>query len=241
MEFATLAQRYLTRFKAIHGTSTTAEQWSALNAILGCRTGQYGQVYLSCTDCASYSVCYQSCGHRSCNRCQNHTTTQWLERQASKLLPVEYFMVTFTLPRELRALAKSNPRLVYTLLFQCAVSTLRDFGLNDKAFASELAMTAVLHTHTRRLDYHPHVHIIVPGGGVSKNRRRWTTLNGKYLFNGYKLAAVFRGKLLFALGQAGLPLLLHTEEMGGTMQTRRTRLARTQIPIALLVSRCHQR
>ena len=204
MEFATLAHRYLTRFKATHAPSTTAEQWSALNAILGCRTGQYGQVHLSCTECASHSVCYQSCGHRSCNRCQNHTTTQWLGRQTSKLLPVEYFLVTFTLPRELRALTKSNQKRVYALLFQCAVSTLRDFGLNDKALASELAMTAVLHTHTRRLDYHPHVHIIVPGGGVSNDRRQWTTLKGKYLFNGYKLASVFRGKLLFALGQAGL-------------------------------------
>jgi hypothetical protein len=206
MDVATITHRYLARFKTTHGASTTAEQWGALNAILGCRTGQYGQVHLSCDDCARKSTCYQSCGHRSCNRCQNHSTTQWLQRQVTKLLPVEYFMVTFTLPRELRALAKANQKRVYTLLFNCAVSTLRDFGVNDKAFASELAMSAVLHTHSRRLDYHPHVHIIVPGGGVSKKRNQWTTLNGKYLFNGYKLAAVFKGKLLFALEKSALPL-----------------------------------
>ena len=119
--------------------------------------------------CCWQSTCYQSCGHRSCNRCQNHSTTQWLERQAKKLLPVAYFRVTFTLPCELRALAKANQRTVYALLFDCAVSTVKDFGKNDPTFAAELAMTAVLHTHTRQLDYHPHVHLIVPGGGVITN------------------------------------------------------------------------
>jgi hypothetical protein len=79
-------------------------------------------------------------------------------------------MATFTLPFELRALAKSNQTLIYSLLFQCAISTLKDFGHNEKGFHAELAMTAVLHTHTRKLDYHPHIHIIVPAGGINKNR-----------------------------------------------------------------------
>ena len=108
MELANIAQRYLAPFKEHHGTSATAEQWSALNAIIGCRTAQYGELSVSCTHCNSQDTRYQSCGHRSCNRCQNHTTTQWLQRQTHKLLPIEYFMVTFTLPRELRALATAN-------------------------------------------------------------------------------------------------------------------------------------
>jgi hypothetical protein len=199
MEFATLAQRYLARFKAAHGASTSTDQYGALNAILGCRAGQYGELHPSCTECAAHSTHYQSCGHRSCNRCQNHTTRQWLQRQSAKLLPVETFMVTFTLPRQLRTLAKSHQKRVYSLLFQCAVATVQDFGLNDKAFASTLAMTAVLHTHSRRLEVHPHVHIVVPGGGLNKQREQWSTINGKYLFNAQNLATVFRGKLLFAL------------------------------------------
>lgn len=210
MDVATIAQDYLDRFKARHGASTTSDQWSALNAIMGCRTDQYAQLYLACQDCDWHSACYQSCGHRSCNRCQNHNTSQWLDRQITKLLPVEYFMVTFTLPYELRALAKANQKQLYSLLFDCAVSTLKDFGRNDKAFAAELAMTAVLHTHTRQLEYHPHVHVIVPGGGVSKDRhgkrKTWKKINGKYLFNGYALATVFKGKLLHSLAQAGLSL-----------------------------------
>ncbi len=203
MEFASIAQHYLSRFKIRYAQTTTQDQWSALNAIVGCRTGQYGDMLLSCNACPWQSTRHQSCGHRSCNQCQNHCTTQWLERQQSKLLPVEYFMVTFTLPYELRALAKANPKPLYALLFQCAVSTLKDFGLNDEAFAAELAMTAVLHTHTRKLDYHPHLHIVVPGGGVNKRRDQWKAINGKYLFNGYKLAAVFRGRMLQAIKEAG--------------------------------------
>ena len=204
MELATIAHHYLDRFKTHHGAFTSPDQWSALNAILGCRTGQYGDLQLSCSACPWHSKQHRSCGHRSCNRCQNHSTTQWLERQQRKLLPVEYFMVTFTLPFELRALAKANQRAVYSLLFQCAVATLKAFGLNDKGLAAELAMTVVLHTHTRRLDYHPHVHCIVPGGGVNTRRTEWRKLKGKYLFNEFQLATVFRGKLLSGLQQAGL-------------------------------------
>ena len=204
MDLSTIARDYLDRFKVRYGHTTTADQWSALNAIMGCRTEQYGQMVLSCHECASQKVCYRSCGHRSCNRCQNHSTTQWLERQTNKLLPVEYFMMTFTLPAELRALAKANQKVVYGLLFDCAVSTLKAFGANDKTFAADLAMTAVLHTHSRQLNYHPHVHLIVPGGGVTQDRKQWKTVNGKYLFNGRQLAAVFKGKLLSAMKQAGL-------------------------------------
>jgi len=206
MDVASIAYRYLDRLKSRHGQSITPDQWSAVNAIMGCRTAQYGKVYLSCNACGRQDSVYQSCGHRSCNRCQNHATTQWLNRQSAKLLPVEYFMVTFTLPFELRALARANQTRFYSLLFDCAVSTLKDFGVNEKTFAAELAMTAVLHTHTRRLDYHPHVHIVVPGGGVAQKRTQWRVVKGTYLFNEFNLAAVFRGKLLFALGKSGLQL-----------------------------------
>jgi len=204
MELATIAQHYLPRFKTRHGSSTTQAQWSALNAILGCRTEQYGQMTLACTACAEQNRRYRSCGHRACNQCQHHCATQWLDRQRKKLLPVEYFMVTFTLPVELRALANANQKPMYALLFECAVSTLKDFGMNEKGFNAELAMTAILHTHTRRLDYHPHVHIIVPGGGVNTPRNEWRKVNGNYLFNARKLAAVFRGRMLAAMAHAGL-------------------------------------
>ena len=206
MELSRIASRYLDRFKASYGSSASTDQWSALNAILGCRTQQYGQMHLSCSACNWKTEHPQSCGHRSCNACQNHTTTEWLERQKAKLLPVEYFMVTLTLPSELRVLARANPKVIYALMFQCAVSTLKDFGINEKNLAAELAMTAVLHTHTRRLDYHPHLHIIIPGGGINQRRNEWRKLQGAYLFNGFQLASVFRGRLLNAIQKTGLTI-----------------------------------
>jgi hypothetical protein len=206
MDIASISHRYLDRFTAQHGHTLNRDQWSAFNAILGCRTEQYGKVHLSCSRCPSQSSRYQSCGHRSCNQCQHYNTTQWLERQMTKLLPVEYFMVTFTLPAELRGLARYNQKLIYGLMFDCAISTLNTFAKNEPGIKAELASTVVLHTHSRTLEYHPHVHMIVPGGWVNKNRHQWHKLKGNYLFNGKKLAAVFRGKLLDAIKQAGLTL-----------------------------------
>ena len=239
MDLATISQSYLSRYKARYGASTTPAQYSALNAILGCRTGQYGQIHLACTACAAQSRRYRSCGHRACNQCQHHCTTQWLERQQAKLLPVNYFMVTFTLPYALRCLARAKPKQMYALLLQCAVATLQDFGLNEKGLMAELAMTAVLHTHSRRLDYHPHVHVIVPGGGVNKARNEWRKVKGKYLFNGRKLAAVFRGRLLAAIAAAGLTPPLTPKKMGGAMPACRPRPACAKIPVPLSVSGCY--
>jgi hypothetical protein len=203
-ELASIYERYLPRFKQRYSRATSQDEWSAINAILGCRTPQYGEIALACDDCPHHRRTYCSCGHRACNQCQHHTTRQWLARQQSKLLPVDYYMVTFTLPKELRGLAKAHQKTVYSLLFQCAVSTLKTFGLNKPNFAAELAMTGVLHTHTRRLDYHPHVHMIVPASGIHNARKEWRKIKGKYLFNGFALATAFRGAMLSAIEQAGL-------------------------------------
>lgn len=113
-------------------------------------------------------------------------------------------MVTFSLPAELRGLARANQKLMYTLLFDCTISTLRKCGLNDKTLAAKLAATGILHTHTRRLDYHPHVHLVVPSGGVNTWRKEWRKLKGKYLFNGCQLVSVFRGKMPKVIAEAGL-------------------------------------
>ena len=118
-------------------------------------------------------------------------------------------MVTFTIPFELRTLARHNQKTFYTMRFKCAVSTLRTFGLNDKKLGAELAMTAVLHTHSRALDYHPHLHIIVPGGCLNKKHRLWKKHHGKFLFKGHLLAKVFRARMLQAIKEASLPIPLN--------------------------------
>jgi len=103
-------------------------------------------------------------------------------------------MATFTLPYEIRFLAWDNQTLVYDLLFACVSSTLKDFGLNPKNLGANIGMTAILHTHNRRLDYHPHIHVVVPGGGVDKARKQWKKKKDKYLFNEFALAKVFRAR-----------------------------------------------
>jgi hypothetical protein len=203
---ASIYQRYRERFQAAHGKQTTPEQWSALNALSGCHTPQYGTLSLACQDCQGQQCRYRSCGHRFCNQCQQHSTQLWLGRQTQKLLPVDYFLVTFTLPYELRAVTQAHGSTILPLLMQCAASTLKRFGMNKAGLAAQLGITAVLHTHTRRLDYHPHVHLLVPGGGVNAARRQWCKLTGQYLFNGIALGKVFRGTFLHALSQTGLSI-----------------------------------
>jgi Putative transposase/Transposase zinc-binding domain len=203
---AALCERYRARFTTRHGGHTTESQWSALNALLGCHTQQYGTLDLACQHCAGTQCRYRSCGHRFCNQCQQHSTRSWLDRQSRKLLPVDYYLVTFTLPFQLRALAKAHSTVVLPLLMQCAADTLKRFGRNEPGLHAQLGLCAVLHTHTRRLDYHPHVHVVVPGGGVNVKRNEWRTLKGQYLFNGRALAKAFRGTFLRALSDAGLSI-----------------------------------
>jgi len=115
-------------------------------------------------------------------------------------------MVTFTLPCELRALVWRHQTTLYNLLFTTVVGTIKDFGLNPKQLDAEMGMTAVLHTHSRRLDYHPHLHVVVPGGGVNKTTKQWKKTRGKFLFNKTALAKVFRARLLTAIKAADLAL-----------------------------------
>ena len=123
-----------------------------------CRTEHSPVLVVRCAACGQCETLPHSCGHRSCPHCQHHEGQQWLERQRAKLLPVDYFMVTFTLPRQLRPLAWQHQRLVYDLLLKLAWQTLSDFGLNDARLQGKIGAHAVLHTHSRRLDFDPHVH-----------------------------------------------------------------------------------
>jgi len=176
----------------------------ALSAIRRCRTGHYGELRLQCTGCDHTDSQYRSCGHRSCHRCQHHDNSRWLERQQAKLLPVDYFMVTFTLPAECRGILWQNQKTLYSLLFQSAISTCRDFAKKDKHLQGDIGLTAVLHTQTRRLDYHPHVHVIIPGGAIDSKQRCWRKPKNGFLFSHKALAKVFRARMLEGMQQADL-------------------------------------
>jgi len=204
MQLASIIDQYYDAFQSQYGSRILPDHLRAIDAIRRCRTPEAGQFLLQCPACGHTACQPRSCGHRSCPQCQNHETSVWLDRQEAKLLPVNYFLVTFTLACELRSLAWHNQTLVYNLLFSCASSTLKDFGLNPEHLGAEIGLTALLHTHNRRLDYHPHVHIVVPGGGVDKAKKQWKKKKSKYLFNEFALAKVFRARFLEALVKAGI-------------------------------------
>jgi len=206
MTLNAILRQFEAALKAKYAHRLLPSMVKAIHALLCCRTQAAGMFKLHCTDCDQVILQPRSCGHRSCAQCQNHETSRWLDRQFAKLLPVQYFMVTFTLPYELRALAWQHQSAVYNILFECAASTLKDFGLNPNHLGADIGMTGVLHTHSRRLDYHPHCHFVVPGGGINRLRRQWTKVKGNFLFNEFALAKVFRARCLDALNNAGLPI-----------------------------------
>lgn len=197
-------ERYATPFLKTYGHRLDDAHRHALSAMRRCRTDYYGELQFRCAGCESCNALYRSCGHRSCHRCQNHDNTRWLERQHAKLLPVDYFMVTFTLPAECRGVAWANQTPMYTLLFDAAVSTCRQFARRDKHLHGDIGLSAVLHTQTRRLDYHPHVHLIIPGGAIDSKARCWRRPKGKYLFSHKALAKVFRARMIDGMKALGL-------------------------------------
>ncbi len=187
------------------------EHTRALAVMKQCRTHASLKMQVRCTECAHQRLMPHSCGHRHCPHCQHHESQQWLERQVKKQVPAEYFLLTFTLPAEFRALAFAHQREVYEALMRGAWETVRTFSQNDKQLRGTPGAIAVLHTNTRRLDYHPHVHLVMPAAVVDGERRQWRTKRrgkGKkgYLFNHTALATVFRAKLLTALKASGLTL-----------------------------------
>ncbi len=211
IRLAAVIDRFEGDFLTQYRHRLTADHHRALAAMKQCRTQASPMMQVQCTGCAHQKLAPHSCGHRHCPHCQHHESQQWLERQLKKQVPAEYFLLTFTLPAEFRALAGAHPSVVYDLLMRCCWETVRTFSQNDRQLQGTPGAVAVLHTNTRRLDYHPHVHLVMPAAAVDGERRRWRTKRrgkgrGGYLFNHKALATVFRAKLLAAIAAAGLAL-----------------------------------
>ena len=178
-----------------------------LHAVRICRTPALGGHLYMCAKCCEKHMRYNSCRNRNCSQCQNTQRQRWEENQQKKLINTTYFHVVFTIPEKLRSTALQYQREVYSAMFRAAWETLYEFGWNNKYLGAQIGSTMVLHTWGANLSYHPHIHCIVPGGGVTFNNK-WR--NGKYgskfLFPIKAMAKVFRGKLLFALKKANIIL-----------------------------------
>jgi len=180
----------------------------ALAAMRDCRSKQSPKMLVACSDCKKRVYVPHSCGHRNCPHCQAHESQQWLERQLKKQVPADYFMVTFTLPYEFRAMVWEHQRILFNAIIKTSWETLKIFSLNDKQLQGMAGAVAVLHTHSRRLDFHPHVHMVIPAGAIDKEKRLWRTKKSKkpFLFHHTALAKVFRAKMLESIHSEGFDL-----------------------------------
>lgn len=173
----------------------------AVTAILFCRTPALGGQLYRC-DCGREHFAYHSCNHRACPRCGHADATQWLERQRRKLLPVPYYLITFTVPAQLRRTIRSHQKALYSLLLRHSAAALQEVARDHKDLGAQVGFLAVLQTWTRDLRYHPHVHCVVPGGGLSADRLRWISPRRPgYFLPQAALARRFRTRLKNALQQ----------------------------------------
>jgi len=189
----------------------TPERVKVLHAIMRCRTAEMGGHAVVCSDCEHVNIAYNSCRNRHCPQCQWSAQEKWIARRESRLLDTHYSHVVFTLPGELRPLAMYNSKQLYTLLFRASSRTLLELGRNPKHLGADLGVTSVLHTWTRELHYHPHVHCLVTGGGLSVDGSSWVSTRSRtFLFPVKVMGRLFRGKFL-----AGLKALYRRGEIVG--------------------------
>ncbi len=173
ISLASIAKQYRAQFEQDYGNRINPVYTQALEQIIRCHTPQAGALLYHCNPCQSDTTLYPSCGHRHCPACQHKANCDWLNRQRQKLLPVNYFLVTFTLPAQLRHFVWTHQKWAYQAMFEAARLTLLSFFERDKQLGENPGLVGVLHTSNRQLKYHPHVHFVVPGGSLSKSKALW--------------------------------------------------------------------
>ena len=184
----------------VPGLCVSTAQQRVLNAIAACRTAKLGGHVLECdAHCGHEDISYNSCRNRHCPKCQAKRRADWLEARCQDLLPVPYFHAVFTLPGFIGPLALQNQRAIYGLLFSTAGDTLKEIAADPKHLGAEIGFIAVLHTWGQTLVHHPHVHCVVPGGGLSPDQRTWIASPQDFLFSVRVLAKLFRGKFIAGL------------------------------------------
>lgn len=203
LELADIVRRYGPQYLARYGQKLLPSHRRALADIAACRTARLGgHVYL-CTHCQQRQYQYHSCQNRHCPKCQNDQATRWLSRQRRWLLPTHYFLATFTLPAGLRPLVRSHQKLGYRLLFQAAAAALQKLARDPRFLGGQIGLIGVLHTWTRTLTYHPHVHFLIPGGAITP-KGRWRFCQNDFFLPVLPLSLLFRTKFRKALKETSL-------------------------------------
>ncbi len=198
-ELAEIFGAYGQEYRAKYEQRMPVSHKEAMAAIEQCRTEALGGHVYTCQTCRVSQYSYHSCRNRHCPKCQHQAGQLWLERQQQLLLPTPYFLVTFTLPEGLRRIARRHQKVMYNLLFRSAAAALQELAQERRFVGGQIGMVGVLHTWGRDLSYHPHVHFLVPGGGLSADGQQWLASRWSFLVHVRPLGKLFRAKLRAAL------------------------------------------
>jgi len=199
LEVAEVFREYGAAFLDRYSHTLSTEQRRALHDVAACRTAALGGHVEVCDRCGHQRIAYNSCRNRHCPKCRATAAAQWTEARQAELLPVEYFHLVFTLPPALRPIGLQNRRVVYGILFRAAAETLQQIAADPRHLGAQIGFLAILHTWGQNLLHHPHVHCVVPGGGISADGSRWVACKSRYFLPVRVLSRVFRGKFLALL------------------------------------------
>jgi len=199
LELADVFEQYGPAYMKKYGDRMPKRHFQVMRDIMRCRTPDLGGQVYECEPCHQIAYSYHSCQNRHCPKCGNDHARQWLIKQHELLLDVPYFLVTFTLPEELRPIVRSNQKVMVNLLFSESAAALKKLALDEKYIGGALGFMGVFHSWTRDLNYHPHVHYLVPGGALTIDGKSWRFSQKKFLMPEGALAKIFRGKFRDAL------------------------------------------
>jgi Putative transposase/Transposase zinc-binding domain len=202
LEVADVFRRYGESYRQQYGASMSAGQRRVMNAIEVCRTAAAGGHLERCDECGYERNAFNSCRDRHCPKCQGLARAQWIEERQSELLDAPYFHVVFTVPEEIAAIAYQNKQVIYGILFQATAETLKTIASDPKHLGAEIGFFAVLHTWGQNLPFHPHLHCVVPGGGLSPDGQRWVSCRPNFFLPVRVLSRLFRRLFLKSLEQA---------------------------------------
>lgn len=201
-EVADVFHRFGADYRTRHGATLLPDQRRVMLAIESCRTSALGGHVEACDACDHHRIAYNSCGNRHCPKCQSLERVRWVEARSADLLPTHYFHVVFTLPEEIAHLALQNKKVVYGILFAATAKTLTSIASDPKHLGAHIGLLAVLHTWGQTLTHHPHLHCIVPGGGLSPDRSRWIRCRKRFFVHVHVLSDRFRTLFLEELKAA---------------------------------------
>jgi Putative transposase/Transposase zinc-binding domain len=199
LEVADIFRAAGTAYRTAHAGHLSLTQLKVMTAIEHCRTAAMGGHVEACTDCGHWRIAYNSCRNRHCPKCQGAAARTWLAEREADLLPVGYFHVVFTLPAEIADIAFQNKGVLYDLLFKAASETMMIIAADLKRLGARIGITAVLHTWGSAMTHHPHIHMIVPGGGIAPDGKRWISSRPAFLLPVRVLGALFRRLFLTRL------------------------------------------